>query len=193
MSNILGSACRDYTSGSFRLNNLKDGGIVHLCYTNAIYVLGSVNPLSFSRGKRGIAGSLVFVVYDRAALYGLMQQTWYAQKDYGNDLNNAFTGNAEGNRLMPGVDTVNMNMNVANPTYPDQIPCDLFKNNKLGDTKKEFLVKNLVNCWDTLIAFLPQHSLKKQVRRFKKEKIGQSAAKLLSLLRYEEGSETKVI
>lgn len=51
MSNILGSACRDYTSGSFRLNNLKDGGIVHLCYTNAIYVLGSVNPLSFSRGK----------------------------------------------------------------------------------------------------------------------------------------------
>lgn len=54
-------------------------------------------------------------------------------------------------------------------------------------------MKNLVNCWNTLIAFLPQHSLKKQVRRFKKEKIGQSAAKLLSLLRYEEGSETKVI
>lgn len=33
-----------------------------------IYTLGSADPRSFSRGKRGIAGSLVFVVFDRDAL-----------------------------------------------------------------------------------------------------------------------------
>ena len=33
-----------------------------------IYTMGSADPRSFSRGKRGIAGSLVFVVFDRSAL-----------------------------------------------------------------------------------------------------------------------------
>lgn len=36
-----------------------------------IYTLGDPNPRSFSRGKRGIAGSLVFTVFDRDALHGL--------------------------------------------------------------------------------------------------------------------------
>lgn len=36
-----------------------------------IYTLGSANPRSFSRGKRGIAGSLVFTVFDRDALHAL--------------------------------------------------------------------------------------------------------------------------
>lgn len=33
-----------------------------------IYTMGSPDPRSFSRGKRGIAGSLVFIVFDRNAL-----------------------------------------------------------------------------------------------------------------------------
>jgi hypothetical protein len=36
-----------------------------------IYVMGNPNPVSFSRGKRGIAGSLVFTVFDRNALHQL--------------------------------------------------------------------------------------------------------------------------
>lgn len=36
-----------------------------------IYTLGSANPRSFSRGKRGIAGSLVFTVFDRDSLQTL--------------------------------------------------------------------------------------------------------------------------
>lgn len=36
-----------------------------------VYTLGSANPRSFSRGKRGIAGSLVFTVFDRDALHTL--------------------------------------------------------------------------------------------------------------------------
>lgn len=39
-----------------------------------VYVMGDPNPKSFSRGKRGIAGSLVFTIFDRDALYNLKQQ-----------------------------------------------------------------------------------------------------------------------
>lgn len=37
-----------------------------------IYTMGSANPRSFSRGKRGIAGSLIFTTFDRPALYGML-------------------------------------------------------------------------------------------------------------------------
>jgi hypothetical protein len=37
-----------------------------------IYTLGSANPRSFSRGKRGIAGTMVFVMFDRDALIAQM-------------------------------------------------------------------------------------------------------------------------
>ena len=30
-----------------------------------IYTMGSADPRSFSRGKRGIAGTLIFIVFDR--------------------------------------------------------------------------------------------------------------------------------
>lgn len=38
------------------------------------YVMGDPNPKSFSRGKRGIAGSLVFTIFDRDALSALKSQ-----------------------------------------------------------------------------------------------------------------------
>jgi len=38
----------------------------------AVYTLGSANPRSFSRGKRGIAGTLVFQVFDRDVLWQLI-------------------------------------------------------------------------------------------------------------------------
>lgn len=37
-----------------------------------IYTMGSANPRSFSRGKRGIAGSLIFIVFDTNALLDQM-------------------------------------------------------------------------------------------------------------------------
>jgi len=40
-----------------------------------IYVLGSATPVSFSRGKRGIAGTLQFAVFDREAWYNIMYGT----------------------------------------------------------------------------------------------------------------------
>lgn len=39
-----------------------------------LYTLGSPNPRSFSRGKRGIAGAVVFLVFDRSALFESMKE-----------------------------------------------------------------------------------------------------------------------
>jgi hypothetical protein len=64
---------------------------MHVCFGNAIigelqgisytvtrekaplYTMGSADPRSFSRGKRGIAGSFVFLVFDRSALISEMR------------------------------------------------------------------------------------------------------------------------
>ena len=40
-----------------------------------LYTMGSADPRSFSRGKRGIAGSLIFLVFDRNALLSSMLGT----------------------------------------------------------------------------------------------------------------------
>lgn len=39
-----------------------------------IYVLGRPNPRAFSRGKRGIAGTMVFVMFDDHALLGIFEE-----------------------------------------------------------------------------------------------------------------------
>lgn len=57
-------------------NNIVVGELQAITYSVTrekapIYVMGNPNPVSFSRGKRGIAGSLVFTVFDRDALHSL--------------------------------------------------------------------------------------------------------------------------
>lgn len=42
-----------------------------------IYTFGSADPRSFSRGKRGIAGSLVFMTFDRDALLEAIKEIWH--------------------------------------------------------------------------------------------------------------------
>jgi len=37
-----------------------------------IYTMGAADPRSFSRGKRGIAGTLIFIVFDRHVLLGTL-------------------------------------------------------------------------------------------------------------------------
>ena len=46
-----------------------------------IYTMGSANPRSFSRGKRGIAGGLVFTVFDRSALLATIQDLGYGEQN----------------------------------------------------------------------------------------------------------------
>jgi len=89
-----------------------------------IFTMGSPNPRSFSRGKRGIAGSMIFMTFDRPALYNLIQA------NVSNDEFKIWTRNWN---LLP-----NMNSNIAAgmvpvsstsaqitsvlPYYADQIP-----------------------------------------------------------------------
>ncbi len=48
-----------------------------------LYTMGSADPRSFSRGKRGIAGSMVFLVFDRDALLStLANQSKYVANAY---------------------------------------------------------------------------------------------------------------
>ncbi len=44
-----------------------------------IYTMGSADPRSFSRGKRGIAGSMIFMVFDRSALLDSLKQGSFAR------------------------------------------------------------------------------------------------------------------
>jgi hypothetical protein len=58
-----------------------------------IYCLGSPRPISISRGKRGLAGTLQFVLFDREALYALMHDEdhyYYAHADDINWLNKTY-------------------------------------------------------------------------------------------------------
>jgi hypothetical protein len=40
-----------------------------------LYTMGSANPRSFSRGKRGIAGALIMLVFDRSAMLDILGPT----------------------------------------------------------------------------------------------------------------------
>ena len=89
-----------------------------------VFTMGSPNPRSFSRGKRGIAGSLIFMTFDRPALYNLIQA------NVANDNFKIWTRNWN---LLP-----NINSNIASgiapidstftgmtstlPYYADQVP-----------------------------------------------------------------------
>jgi len=92
-----------------------------------IYTMGSPNPRSFSRGKRGIAGSLIFTVFDRPALYTMLQENSAgktAQK-YWTRSHNVIPGNGSGFDRTKGIvargeDSSGV-VNVM-PYYADQIP-----------------------------------------------------------------------
>ena len=52
----------------------------------AVYTLGSAEPRSFSRGKRGISGNLVFIVFNRDSLLSTVGQGQKITKYKGNDV-----------------------------------------------------------------------------------------------------------
>ena len=48
----------------------------------AVYTMGKADPRAFSRGKRAIAGSLIFIVFDRHALLDRFKNSMFsADKD----------------------------------------------------------------------------------------------------------------
>lgn len=84
MGNYTSQYTKTYTSFSgadivATFNNIVIGELQAITYSVTrekapIYTMGSANPRSFSRGKRGIAGSLVFSVFDGDCLQDLKKQ-----------------------------------------------------------------------------------------------------------------------
>jgi hypothetical protein len=89
-----------------------------------IFTMGSPNPRSFSRGKRGIAGSLIFMTFDRPALYNLIQANMSTEgfkiwtRDW-NILPNTGSNIAAG--LAP-IESQAFGVSQVLPYYADQVP-----------------------------------------------------------------------
>lgn len=97
------------------------------------YVMGKVDPISFSRGKRGIAGSLIFLVFDKTNLVQEMGNLrFYADRADvrrggsrgGSELRDAETVRSALATEVEGVSDVasQYDLEKAIPWYHDQIP-----------------------------------------------------------------------
>lgn len=94
-----------------------------------IYTMGSPNPRSFSRGKRGIAGSLIFTVFDRPALYTMLDKNYQSQDNkqmFYTRAHNTLSGDQGSlGRGIPGINTGSgWSKDIVRrvPYYADQIP-----------------------------------------------------------------------
>jgi len=104
-----------------------------------IYTTGNADPRSFSRGKRGIAGTMVFQKFDRQALRDLMDEAVYVAKNddwqsIGWRPINEISGFANDERL---------GVRLATPVYVDQIPpfdITITYQNELGHLAWEKLI-----------------------------------------------------
>lgn len=87
-----------------------------------IYTMGSADPRSFSRGKRGIAGTLIFTVFDRSALLEVFKKMedrsgWFFAHD--TDVQKRSEEEVKGQQVWQDVNTDN---SWQPPWYSDQIP-----------------------------------------------------------------------
>jgi hypothetical protein len=97
-----------------------------------IYVMGRVDPLSFSRGKRGVAGTLISLLLDQHMLFGepFSNMQFIADKDEifasGLNLQDATSDSLARDLSTPsaGFDarSVNDNWEARNAFYVDQLP-----------------------------------------------------------------------
>jgi hypothetical protein len=96
-----------------------------------IYVMGRVDPLSFSRGKRGIAGTLITLMLDRHILLTdpLVNMQFVADNDeiFPTNGNLQFAGDTEDLETALGItnfssQNISDNYTVTSAWYVDQIP-----------------------------------------------------------------------
>lgn len=86
-----------------------------------IYTMGSPDPRSFSRGKRGIAGSLVFQVFDRDVFHQIIQTHKYYTASA--NIANAGTGELSITAINDwDVNQTGQDFVQAQAIYSDQIP-----------------------------------------------------------------------
>jgi hypothetical protein len=144
MSTTLDSFTRTYNSFSgvdmvVTFNRRVIGEVQGISYTvqrekAPVYTMGAADPRSFSRGKRGIAGSMVFMVFDRSALLDSFQDSpflaWVTEfaaltndvltepPEIGVGVTDGFVGS---NETGGTVQAVKLDKVLARPVYHDQI------------------------------------------------------------------------
>lgn len=88
-----------------------------------IYVMGHSDPVSFSRGKRGIAGSLIFTNFDREALYDVKTNNVLDLQYYRKNFDLAAGGRSYDLLKTQGIDaSLALEGTKANANYSDQLP-----------------------------------------------------------------------
>lgn len=90
-----------------------------------IYTMGSPNPRSFTRGKRGLAGALVFTMFDRPSLYEMLANAEPRESiKYFTRSSNVLPGYGTGyeHRGISPVSEQSLDVVSALPYYADQIP-----------------------------------------------------------------------
>lgn len=91
-----------------------------------IYVMGHPDPRSFTRGKRGVAGSIVMICNDRGALYDIAEQYGvYAKKNGDSHVpgrNVSQDRDASGAFVNALSELDRLGFTLATPHYYDQLP-----------------------------------------------------------------------
>ena len=87
-----------------------------------IYVMGHADPVSFSRGKRGIAGSLIFTNFDREALYDIKKSQTLGLQYYKKNFDIAAGGRSYDLLKTSGNASKSLEGTPADANYSDQIP-----------------------------------------------------------------------
>lgn len=93
-----------------------------------VYVMGSADPLSFSRGKRGIAGTMITLMMDRHPLFRapFNTLTFLADKDeiypVAGDINDASISELNDPNVTFTANDISSNYTVTTPWYLDQLP-----------------------------------------------------------------------
>jgi hypothetical protein len=75
-----------------------------------IYTMGSADPRSFSRGKRGIAGTMIFIMFDRHVLlgtFGIDQQERSQRLYFLSDVDDIAVADAPANRDLSSLGLAN--------------------------------------------------------------------------------------
>lgn len=96
-----------------------------------IYVMGRVDPLSFSRGKRGIAGTMISLMLDEHLLYAapFKEELFVADADVikpipaarGGDLTEGRADDLDNPGIFTSMTSISDGHEVTNPWYVDQI------------------------------------------------------------------------
>jgi hypothetical protein len=129
--------------GPIEVGNLQGLSVSVNRETRPIFVMGNPNAVSFSRGKRGIAGSIILSTFDKHALEDVLVRSRVLQKDH--------SGLAEDpDRVSLLADSDLSNLNATNgyapAKYSDELPpfdITLVARNSYGHAAK-MTIRNVI-------------------------------------------------